>query len=151
MSANRKSDSELSRIRSKAPLPAADLVEVSRRDALRQTVAGAAGLWLANRPGVSAAAPAPPEKAPEGEMGFDGLVVDPDHFKKVFQRLVGLLVEQEIESFQIIDIERRWRLFLVAFAETPHSPTRRRKQQKQAREEKCGFSRHRIMAGCAKS
>ena len=95
--------------------------------------------------------PTSPEKAAEREMGFDRLVVDADHFEKMFQRLIGLFVEQEVQPFQVIDIERRGRLLFVALAEAAHGPPCRRKQQKEAREQERRFSRHRTMAGCAGS
>jgi len=67
----------------------------------------------------------------------------------MLQRLIGLFVQQEVEPFQVIDIERRGRLLLVPLTEAAHGPPCRGKQQKQARKQERRLSRHRTMAGCA--
>ena len=89
------------------------------------------------------------KQAAEREMGFDRLVVDANHLQEMLQGLVGLLVQQEVEAFQVVDIQRRRRLLLVTFAEAAHRPACCRQQQKKPGEQKCRFSRHRTTAGCA--
>ena len=87
------------------------------------------------------------EQAAEREMRFDGLVVDPNHLQEVLQGLIGLFVEQEVQAFQIVDIERLWCLNFVTLAETAQRPAQRRQQQEQPCEQECRFSRHQSVAG----
>jgi len=88
--------------------------------------------------------PPPAKQAAEREMRFDGLVVDPDHLQEMLERLVGLLVEQEIESLEVVDVERRrCTCLFVALAEAAERPAGRAQQQEEPRQQECGFSRHR--------
>ena len=48
---------------------------------------------------------APPVDAAEREVRLDGLVVDVDHAQEDFERLVGLLVQQETEALEIVLVE----------------------------------------------
>ena len=90
-------------------------------------------------------APAP-EQATQRKVGLDGLVVDPHHFQKVFESLVCLLIEEKIEAFQIVDIERRRWILHIALAPASQRPTGGGQQQEQPCKQKGGFSRHRSMA-----
>ena len=63
------------------------------------------------------------KQATECKVSFDRLVVDPNHRQEMFERLVGLLIEQKVKALQIIDIQRWWRIFIVTFAKSSHSPT----------------------------
>ena len=91
-----------------------------------------------------------PKQAAQGEVSFNGLVIDAHHLEKVLQRLIRLLVEQEVEALQVVDIEwRRAAFTLLALTEAAKRPTGRRQQEKQSCQEESGFSRHRIAAGCA--
>ena len=79
-------------------------------------------------------APSPVEAA-QREVGLDRLVIDPHHLEKMFQRLVGLLIEQEIQTLEIVDVKRRRCLLLIALTEATHRPPGCREQQEQSGEQ----------------
>jgi hypothetical protein len=54
-----------------------------------------------------------PKQIAESEMGFYRFVIDANHFKKVFQSLICLFVQEEVEALQVVDVQRRRRLTLI--------------------------------------
>ena len=50
----------------------------------------------------------PPEKTAKREVSFDCLVIDANHAQEMFERLIRLLVKQEVKPFQVVDIQRWW-------------------------------------------
>ena len=47
---------------------------------------------------------APPEQAAERKVGLDRLVIYTHHRKEMLERLIGLFVQQEVQSLQIVDV-----------------------------------------------
>ena len=80
------------------------------------------------------------------KVRFDGLVIDTNHLEKVLQGLVRLLIQQEVQALEVIDIQRWWRILVIALAESTQCPAGRSEQQEQAGQQKGRFSRHRTAA-----
>ncbi len=67
------------------------------------------------------------KQAAKRKVSLNRLVIDPNHAQEMLQRLVGLLVQQKIEAFQIVDVQRWWRVFFVALTKSPDDPAGRRR------------------------
>ena len=76
---------------------------------------------------------APPKQAAQGEVSFDRLVVDPDHAQEMLECLVGLLVQQKVQTFEVVNVKRWRRLLGISFAETSHRPSSQGEQQEKTR------------------
>ena len=63
-------------------------------------------------------------------MSFYCFVINPDHFEKMLERLVRLLVKKEVEPLEIIHVKWRRRIFFIVLAEASQRPSCRGKQQK---------------------
>ena len=84
-------------------------------------------------------------------MRFDSLVIDAHHGEEMLQRLIGLLIEQEVEPLQVVHVQGRRDLLDIPFAETTQRPARSREQQEQPGQQECRLSRHRKAADSAVS
>ena len=73
--------------------------------------------------------PPAPKQITKGKVRLNRFVVNSHHFEEMFECLVGLFVQQEVQALQIVDIQRRWRVFVIAFAKSTHRPSSCRKQQ----------------------
>ena len=76
------------------------------------------------------------KQAAERKMRFDSLVINTDHLQKMFERLVGLLIEQKVKPLQVIDVERRCRFRFITLTKTAQRPPGDRQQDKQPGEKK---------------
>jgi hypothetical protein len=70
----------------------------------------------------------------EGKVSFDRRVVDSYHLQEMFQSLVGLLIQQEVQTLEIVNIQWRWRVLIVALTKSTHRPSRCREQEKESRQ-----------------
>jgi hypothetical protein len=59
--------------------------------------------------------PSSSEKAAKCKVRFDRPIVYPDHFQKMFQCLIRLLVQQKIEALQVVDVGRGRMFFNISF------------------------------------
>ena len=72
---------------------------------------------------------AAPKQATKRKVSFNRLVINPDHFEKMLECLVRLLVKKKVEPLEIVHIKWRRRIFFIVLAETSQRPSCRGKQQ----------------------